>query len=64
MALASSLVLATVAMPTSVALAGPSAGRGHAVDPQDAKLDFDSAVYTTISVTVDDRPVNVRCTSR
>lgn len=59
-ALASSLVLATVAMPTSVALAGPSAGRGHAVDPQGAKLDFDSAVYTTISVTVDDRPVNVR----
>ncbi|MFJ7231585.1 hypothetical protein ACIQVF_18840 [Streptomyces tendae] len=60
MALASSLVLATVAMPTSVALAGPSAGRGHAVDPQDARLDFDSAVYTTIGVTVDDRPVNVR----
>ncbi|WP_454611521.1 hypothetical protein [Streptomyces collinus] len=47
-------------MPTSVALAAPSAGRGHAVDPEDAELDFDSSAYTTITVTVDDRPVNVR----
>ncbi|MFE6485715.1 subtype B tannase [Streptomyces sp. NPDC057757] len=60
MALASSLVLAAVAVPTSVAVAAPSAGRGHVVDPQDAALDFDSAAYTTITVTVDGRPMNVR----
>ncbi|MFA3878526.1 subtype B tannase [Streptomyces sp. MMCC 100] len=60
MALAGSLVLAAVAVPTSVAGAAPAAGRGHAVDPQDAALDFDSAAYTTITVVVDGRPVNVR----
>ncbi len=59
-ALAGSLALAAVAGPTSVAGAAPVAGRGHTVDPQDAALAFDSATYTTITVTVDGRPVNVR----
>ncbi|MEU4656016.1 subtype B tannase [Streptomyces sp. NPDC023723] len=64
MALASSLALTAVAVPASVAAAaaGPatSAARGHAVDPQDAALDFDSAAYTSITVTVDGRPMDVR----
>ncbi|MCZ9347612.1 hypothetical protein NGM37_58995, partial [Streptomyces sp. TRM76130] len=59
-ALAGSLALAAVAVPTSVAAAAPAAGRGQAVDPQDSALDFDSADYTTISVTVDGSPMNVR----
>jgi acetyl esterase/lipase len=63
-ALATSLVLTTIAAPASVAAAasGPAAssGRGRAVDPQDSALDFDSAAYTTITVTVDGRPMNVR----
>ncbi|MEU9575862.1 subtype B tannase [Streptomyces chilikensis] len=41
-------------------MAVASAGRGHTADPQDAALHFDSAAYTTISVTVDGRPMNVR----
>ncbi|WP_048573010.1 subtype B tannase [Streptomyces leeuwenhoekii] len=60
MALAGSLVLAAVAVPTSVVAAAPATGRGHTADPQDAALDFDSAAYTTISVTVDGRPMSVR----
>ncbi|MEV7075769.1 subtype B tannase [Streptomyces sp. NPDC093990] len=60
MALAGSLVLAAIAVPTSVAAAAPTAGHGRSVDPQDAALDFDSAAYTTITVTVDGRPVRVR----
>lgn len=63
-ALASSLVLATVAVPTSAAVAAsgasPSGHRAKATDPQDSALDFDSAAYTTIAVTVDGRPMNVR----
>ncbi|KMS78677.1 hypothetical protein ACH49_15055 [Streptomyces leeuwenhoekii] len=59
-ALAGSLVLAAVAVPTSVVAAAPATGRGHTADPQDAALDFDSAAYTTISVTVDGRPMSVR----
>ncbi|MEU1049813.1 subtype B tannase [Streptomyces sp. NPDC005897] len=59
-ALAGSLALAAVAVPTSVAWAAPVTGHGHTVDPQDAALAFDSATYTTITVTVDGRPVNVR----
>ncbi|MFD5286331.1 subtype B tannase [Streptomyces rubrogriseus] len=59
-ALAGSLALAILAVPTSAAVAAPAAGRGHTVDPQDAALDFDSAAYTTITVTVDGSPVNVR----
>ncbi|MFF3488550.1 subtype B tannase [Streptomyces sp. NPDC002701] len=60
MALAGSLALAAVAVPTSVAGAAPVAGRGHTADPQDATLAFDSVAYTTITVTVDGQPVNVR----
>jgi acetyl esterase/lipase len=59
-AIAGSLALAAVAVPTSVAGAVPVAGRAHTVDPQDAALAFDSAAYTTITVTVDGQPVNVR----
>ncbi|MBT2412460.1 hypothetical protein J7I94_18130 [Streptomyces sp. ISL-12] len=59
-ALTGALVFATVAVPTSVAVAAPAAGRGHAVDAQDAALDFDSAAYTTITVTVDGSPMDVR----
>ncbi|MGW8063140.1 subtype B tannase [Streptomyces ziwulingensis] len=59
-AFAGSLVLAAVAIPVSAAVAAPAAGRGHAVDREDAALDFDSAAYTTITVTVDGRPTNVR----
>ncbi|WP_307543512.1 subtype B tannase [Streptomyces sp. V3I8] len=64
MAFASSLVLTAVAVPASVAAtasgAAPSLSRGRAADPQDAALDFDSAAYTTITVTVDGRPMDVR----
>ncbi|WP_052412544.1 subtype B tannase [Streptomyces mutabilis] len=59
-AFAGSLVLAAAAMPVSVAVAAPAADRGHAVDREDAALDFDSAAYTPITVTVDGRPMNVR----
>ncbi len=59
-ALAGSLALAAAAVPASGAVAAPSAGRGHPADLQDAALDFDSAGYTTITVTVDGRPMNVR----
>lgn len=63
-ALASSLVLATVAVPASAAVAAtgaaPSGHRLQAADPQDAALDFDSAAYTTITVTIDGRPMSVR----
>ncbi|MFV0138213.1 subtype B tannase [Streptomyces sp. HMX87] len=59
-AFAGSLVLAAVAIPVSAAVAAPATGRGHAVDREDAALDFDSAAYTTITVTVDGRPTNVR----
>ncbi|GGS32436.1 subtype B tannase [Streptomyces griseoviridis] len=57
-ALASALVLTAVAAPASAAAA--SSGHGPAADPQDGALAFDSAAYTTIGVTVDGRPVNVR----
>ncbi|WP_306300074.1 subtype B tannase [Streptomyces sp. NRRL B-24085] len=60
MALAGSLVLTAIAVPTSVAAAAPNVRHGHSVDPQDAALDFHSAAYTTITVTVDGRPVHVR----
>ena len=59
-ALAGSLMLAAVTAPASVAAAAPAADRGRAADPQDAALAFDSAAYTTITVTVDGRPMNVR----
>ncbi|WP_437108666.1 subtype B tannase [Streptomyces sp. enrichment culture] len=60
MALAGSLVLTFVAVPASVAATAPAQSRGHAADPQDAALAFDSSGYTTITVTVDGRPVDVR----
>ncbi|CAL9369243.1 hypothetical protein SUDANB105_00825 [Streptomyces sp. enrichment culture] len=59
-ALAGSLVLMSVVVPASVAAAAPAHSRGHAADPQDAALAFDSSAYTTITVTVDGRPVTVR----
>lgn len=63
-ALAGSLALAAVAVPVPGAAAASgtvdSPSRGSAVDPQDAALDFDSGAYTTITVTVDGRPMNVR----
>ncbi|MFF5254615.1 hypothetical protein ACFY4K_21570 [Streptomyces leeuwenhoekii] len=55
-----SLALAAVAVPTSVVAAAPATGRGHTADPQDAALEFGSAAYTTIAVTVDGRPMSVR----
>ncbi|MEU7051775.1 subtype B tannase [Streptomyces eurythermus] len=60
MALAGSLVLTLVAVPATVAAAAPAQSRGHAADPQDAALAFDSSGYTTITVTIDGRPVDVR----
>ncbi|MFD7687449.1 subtype B tannase [Streptomyces sp. NPDC059781] len=60
MAIAGSLVLTALAVPASVATAAPSGSRGHAADPQDAALAFDSTAYTTITVTVDGRPMDVR----
>jgi acetyl esterase/lipase len=64
MAIAGSLALTAAVVPASVAVAGVGAStalsRGHAPDPQDAALAFDSAAYTTITVTVDGRPMNVR----
>nr|PPQ56462.1 hypothetical protein C5F59_07160 [Streptomyces sp. QL37] len=63
MALAGSLALTAIAVPTSFAAADsmvPSQSRGHTADPEDAGLAFDSAAYTTISVAVDGKPMNVR----
>ncbi|GAA1356077.1 subtype B tannase [Streptomyces beijiangensis] len=63
MAVAGSLALTAVAMPASFAAATaavPSQSGGHVADPEDAALAFDSAAYTTITVTVDGRPMKVR----
>ncbi|MFF1920284.1 subtype B tannase [Streptomyces sp. NPDC058221] len=63
-AVAGSLALIAVAVPATAAVAdsgaAPSQSRGRAADPQDAALAFDSAAYTTITVTVDGQPMNVR----
>lgn len=59
-ALAGSLVLTSVVVPASLAAAAPAQSRGPATDPQGAALAFDSGAYTTITVTVDGRPVTVR----
>ncbi|WP_217129085.1 hypothetical protein [Streptomyces sp. AC558_RSS880] len=59
-ALAGSLVLTAVAVPASVAAVAPAQSRGRAADPQGAALAFDSGAYTTLTVTVDGRPVDVR----
>ncbi|MFF4835441.1 subtype B tannase [Streptomyces sp. NPDC001315] len=63
MAIAGSLALAAIAVPAPFAAASgavPSQRRGHAADPEDATLAFGSAAYTTITVTVDGQPMNVR----
>ncbi|MEU5697318.1 alpha/beta hydrolase fold domain-containing protein [Streptomyces aurantiacus] len=64
MAVAGSLAITAFGVPTSVAVAVSTAAssqdRGRAADPQDAALAFDSAAYTTITVTVDGQPMNVR----
>ncbi|MEU2677823.1 subtype B tannase [Streptomyces sp. NPDC007107] len=64
MAVAGSLALTAVAVPASAATAAhpgaPSQSHGRAPDPQDAALAFDSSAYTTITVTVDGQPMNVR----
>ncbi|NEY34543.1 hypothetical protein GTU99_20460 [Streptomyces sp. PRKS01-65] len=60
MALAGSLVLTCAAVPVSVAAAAPAPSRGRAADPQDAALAFDPSGYTTVTVTVDGRPLDVR----
>lgn len=59
-ALAGSLVLTSVAVPASVAAAAPAQSRSHAAGSQDAVLAFDPSRYTTITVTVDGRPLQVR----
>ncbi|MER5950432.1 subtype B tannase [Streptomyces sp. NPDC001904] len=61
LALVGSLALTAVATPVSFA-AAPAASfeRDRTRDPQDASLAFDRSAYTTITVTVDGRPVNVR----
>jgi hypothetical protein len=55
-AIAGSLALAVAAAPT-LAVAAPAA---PATDAEDAALAFDPADYTTITVTVDGEPMNVR----
>ncbi|MER5876334.1 subtype B tannase [Streptomyces sp. NPDC001910] len=63
-AIAGALALACGPVPASFAAAGtgagPSRGSVKSADPQDAALAFDSAAYTTITVSVDGRPMNVR----
>ncbi|MFF3885496.1 subtype B tannase [Streptomyces sp. NPDC001914] len=61
MAIAGSLALTAFAVPSSaVADQGRTASHVHAVDPEDAALAFDAGAYTTLTVTVDGRPVRVR----
>ncbi|WP_406836274.1 subtype B tannase [Streptomyces sp. AHU1] len=64
MAIAGSLALTAAATPSlAVAAQGQAARHGHAgdvADPQDAALAFDAGAYTTLTVTVDGRPVKVR----
>ncbi|WP_159073596.1 subtype B tannase [Streptomyces sp. RTd22] len=62
MAIAGSFALTAAAMPTLAAAApGPAPTVGsHAGDTEDAKLAFAPDNYTTISVTVDGQPMNVR----
>ncbi|MFF4554558.1 subtype B tannase [Streptomyces sp. NPDC001422] len=63
-AIAGALALACGPVPASFAAAGtgagPSRGSVKGADPQDAALAFGSAAYTTITVSVDGRPMNVR----
>ncbi|MYT69140.1 MULTISPECIES: subtype B tannase [unclassified Streptomyces] len=61
LALVGSLALTAIATPVSFAVASTSSlERGRGADPQDAALAFDRSAYTTITVTVDGQPVNVR----
>ncbi len=61
MAIAGSLALTALAVPSSaVAAQGRSASHAHVVDPEDAALAFDAGAYTTLTVTVDGQPVKVR----
>lgn len=64
MAITGSLVLTAAPVPASFAAAGTgvahSRGSGQAADPQDVALAFDSAAYTTITVSVDGQAMNVR----
>ncbi|MCT9010581.1 subtype B tannase [Streptomyces rhizosphaerihabitans] len=64
MAITGSLVLTAAPVPASVAAAATGAahsrGSAHFADPQDAALAFDSTAYTTITVSVDGQPMNVR----
>ncbi|MFD0021197.1 subtype B tannase [Streptomyces sp. NPDC058382] len=58
-AIAGSLVLMAVAVPATAAAAHVQS-HGLGEDPQDAALAFDPAAYTTITATVDGRPMDVR----
>ncbi|MFF0135679.1 subtype B tannase [Streptomyces sp. NPDC005227] len=64
MAITGTLALAAGPVPASFAAAGTGAGHSResvkGTDPQDAALAFDSTAYTTITVSVDGRPMNVR----
>ncbi|WP_353940281.1 subtype B tannase [Streptomyces sp. HUAS MG91] len=59
-ALVGTLALTAAATPASFAVASTSFERDRGADPQDAALAFDRSAYTSITVTVDGRPVNVR----
>ncbi|MFD8734964.1 subtype B tannase [Streptomyces sp. NPDC059618] len=64
MAIAGSLALTAFAVPTSaLADEARTVPHVHAADPQDAALAFDPGAYTTLTVTVDGRPVEVRAYS-
>lgn len=64
MAIAGSLALTAIAVPSSaIAAQGRAAPHVHAVDPEDAALSFDPGAYTTLTVTIDGRPVKVRAYS-
>ncbi|MEU0781726.1 subtype B tannase [Streptomyces sp. NPDC006173] len=64
MAITGTLALAAGPVPASFAAAGTGASHSResvkGTDPQDAALAFDSTAYTTITVSVDGRPMNVR----
>jgi hypothetical protein len=64
MAITGSLALTAAPVPASFAATGAGAahsrGSTSVPDPQDAALAFDSTAYTTITVSVDGQPMNVR----
>ncbi|MEU4084448.1 subtype B tannase [Streptomyces aureus] len=64
MAMAGSLALTAIAAPSSaLAAQGRAASYPYGADPQDAALAFDTGAYTTLTVTVDGRPLKVRAYS-